>query len=209
MRSADWYFDFVSPYSYFGLLRLEELQGGLDVRYRPILFAELLKRCGQKGPAEIPKKRLWTYRWCSWWAAEHRIAFRFPSAHPFNPLPYLRLAIAANATPHAVRTIFDALWTTGVDPADEAVLASLVARLAVDRARVVATDVKESLRLQTEDAVARGVFGVPTLMIDEQLFWGADATDFAKAYATDPTIVDTHEMRRVAQLPVAAARKTN
>src|SRR5262245_28781095 len=95
MRRASWYFDFVSPYAYFGLLRLSELGDELGVEYCPVLLAELLNRCGQKGPAEIATKRRWTYRACTWWAAEHRVPFRFPAVHPFNPLPYLRLAIAA------------------------------------------------------------------------------------------------------------------
>jgi 2-hydroxychromene-2-carboxylate isomerase len=208
MREADWYFDFISPYAYFGLLRLQELGGRLEIRHRPILFAELLKRCGQKGPAEIPAKRLWTYRWCTWWAAEQRIPFRVPAAHPFNPLPYLRLAIATEADRHAIRLIFDTLWTTGVDPGDQAVLASLTERLAIDPARIVASDVKDVLRHETDSAVARGVFGVPTLVIDDQLFWGADATGFAKAYVVDPGIVAAPEMKRLVTVPIGAARTT-
>ena len=97
MRRADWYFDFVSPFAYFAVRRLEELGHELDIHCRPVLLAELLNQRGQKGPAEIPTKRLWTYRWCTWWAAEHAIPFRFPAAHPFNPLPYLRLAICAGS----------------------------------------------------------------------------------------------------------------
>ena len=83
--SIDWYFDFVSPYSYIALHRLRELPQ--PVTYKPVLFAGLLNHWGQKGPAEIPAKRRWTYRWCTWWAASLGIPFRFPAAHPFNPLP--------------------------------------------------------------------------------------------------------------------------
>jgi 2-hydroxychromene-2-carboxylate isomerase len=84
---VDWYFDFVSPYSYICLHRLKNL----DVVYKPVLFAGLLNHWGQKGPAEIPAKRQWTYRWCTWWAKELGISFRFPASHPFNPLQHLRL----------------------------------------------------------------------------------------------------------------------
>ncbi len=105
MHTSDWYFDFISPYAYFGLLRFEEL-GELAISYHPVLLAELLKQCGQKGPAEIPAKRLWTYRACVWWAAKNQIPFRFPAVHPFNPLPYLRLAIAADCAPKAIKQIF-------------------------------------------------------------------------------------------------------
>src|SRR4249919_4002088 len=121
--SIDWYFDFVSPFSYLCLHRMADLQA--DITYRPVLFAGLLNHWGQKGPAEISPKRIWTFRWCTWWAAHQGIAFRSPAVHPFNPLPYLRLAIAAGNTPLAIRRIFEALWTTGADPADERAFAEL------------------------------------------------------------------------------------
>jgi hypothetical protein len=101
MSQADWYFDFISPYAYLGLMRLRELPQDLEIRYRPVLFAGLLNHWEQKGPAEIAPKRSWTYRSCTWWASAHGIPFRFPAAHPFNSLPYLRLAIAAGSTGHA------------------------------------------------------------------------------------------------------------
>ena len=106
-----WYFDFVSPYSYICLHRLKELDA--EIVYKPVLFAGLLNHWGQKGPAEIPSKRQWTYRWCTWWAGELGIPFRFPASHPFNPLQHLRLAIAAGCTPQAVKLIFEAIWTSG------------------------------------------------------------------------------------------------
>ena len=67
-----------------------------------MLFAGLLNHWGQKGPAEIPAKRRWTYRWCTWWARELGIPFRFPAAHPFNPLPHLRLSLAGGCSAHAI-----------------------------------------------------------------------------------------------------------
>ena len=103
MRQANWYFDFISPYSYFGLFELERLGSQVSIDYRPVLFAALLNHWGQRGPAEIPGKRTWTYRWCTWYAAQHGIPFKLPHAHPFNPLGYLRLAIAANCDPAAIR----------------------------------------------------------------------------------------------------------
>lgn len=206
MRAIDWYFDFISPYSYLALRRLHELGDGVSIRHRPVLFAGLLERWGQKGPVEIPGKRTWTYRWCTWWAQRLDIPFRFPAAHPFNPLPYLRLAIAAGAGADAVRLIFDALWTTGADPADGALVAGLAQRLNVDPGRLADPHVKDALRRESETAAARGVFGVPTIVVDDQLFWGADAIDFVKAYLADPGILATPEMKRVDTLPVAASR---
>ena len=207
MREADWYFDFISPYAYFALRRLDEFGGQLKIRCRPVLLAGLLKHWGQKGPAEIPGKRTWTYRACTWWAAHHGIPFRFPAVHPFNPLAYLRLAIAADNVEPALRLIFEALWTTGADPADPAIVAELARKLNISTSRLADADVKDALRVETEQAAARGVFGVPTLIVDGQLFWGADALDFVKSYLADPAILASSEMQRVTNLPIGAARK--
>lgn len=204
---ADWYFDFISPYSYLGFARLGELPGNLRLAFRPVLFAGLLNHFGQKGPAEIAPKRLWTYRSTTWAAGQRGIAFAYPAAHPFNSLPYLRLAIAAGCTAEAVGRIFRALWTTRADPGDPGVVAGLAHSLGVESARLADPAVKDALRRETERAAARGVFGVPTLVVEGELFWGADATDFAGAYLADPGIVATGEMRRLATLPVGASRK--
>ena len=71
----DWYFDFISPYAYFAFLRLDELPPGIEVRLRPLLFAGLLNHWGQKGPAEVGPKRVWTYRSCLWQARQDGVPF--------------------------------------------------------------------------------------------------------------------------------------
>lgn len=207
MQTADWYFDFISPFAYLALPRVERLSETLQLRYRPVLFAGLLDHWGQKGPAEIVPKRVWTYRWCTWLAAQQGVPFRFPAAHPFNPLPYLRLAIAAGVTPATVRTIFEALWTTGADSADPAVFTDLASTLGVDLPALGTQAVKDALRTGTAEAAVRGVFGVPTLAIDGELFWGVDGMDFAEAYLAAPGVLGTAEMARVSALPVGVSRK--
>ena len=209
MKTADWYFDFISPFAYIGLARLARFSETLEICYRPVLFAGLLNHWEQKGPAEIAPKRVWTFRWCTWWAAQQGIALRAPAVHPFNPLPYLRLSIAAGNTLIAVRHIFEALWTTGNDPADERVFAELARSLDVDPLRLGDQAIKDALRLETEQAITRGVFGVPTLIVDDELFWGADAMDFVEAYLANPRIIATDEMKRAANLPAGASRKRN
>jgi 2-hydroxychromene-2-carboxylate isomerase len=204
--SVDWYFDFVSPFSYISLHRLPEL--GAAVNFKPVLFAGLLNHWGQKGPAEIPAKRRWTYRWCTWWAAELGIPFRFPAEHPFNPLQHLRLAIACKSDPGAVKRIFDALWMSGGHANDPQAFSALTKALGVDPARLSAADVKDALRRNTDEAVARGVFGVPSFVADGEVFWGADAVDFVGAFIRDSSVLRNEEMRRVDALPVGAARKT-
>lgn len=207
MREATWYFDFISPYSYLALQRLRTFPADTTVHYRPVLFAGLLNHFGNKGPAEIPEKRRWTYRWCNWYARQLGVPFRFPAAHPFNSLHHLRLAIAAGCTPEAVGKIFSALWTTGADAADSDRFARLCHEVGISQEQLGASEVKDILRSNTEEAAAKGVFGVPTLEIDGELFWGADALDFARAFLQDPAVLHNEETRRVDALPVGAARR--
>ncbi|HSB96345.1 MAG TPA: 2-hydroxychromene-2-carboxylate isomerase [Spongiibacteraceae bacterium] len=208
MLNADWYFDFISPYSYFAWLRLDSLPA-VQLNYRPLLFAGLLNHWEQKGPAEIAGKREWTYRWCTWWARQQNIAFRFPAAHPFNPIPYLRLALAANCSRAAIDAIFKALWTTGADAGDPQLPIELARSLNIDSSRINEQSIKDMLRQNTDEAVGHGVFGVPTLRLRGQLFWGADALDFARDFLSDPTLFDDAEMHRVSTLPIGVARKLN
>jgi 2-hydroxychromene-2-carboxylate isomerase len=108
---ADWYFDFVSPFSY---LQCERLQAhAREVRPHPVLFAAILDALGQRGPAEIPAKRRFTYRFVVWQAKAQGVPLRFPHAHPFNPLPLLRLAIACDNRLDAITAIFRFVWRDG------------------------------------------------------------------------------------------------
>src|SRR3954471_12301275 len=152
MRTVDWYFDFVSPYSYLCLYRLEELTG-VSIAYRPVLFAGLLNHFGQKGPAEVPAKRRWTYRWCTWWARQLGVPFRFPASHPFNPLQHLRLAIACGGTPAAVKRIFDSIWMSGENANEPERFSQLCAELGVKNESLEAA--KGPLRQNTDEAAAR------------------------------------------------------
>ena len=208
MRSAIWYFDFVSPFAYICLHRLKELPADLQIEYRPVLFAGLLGHWGQKGPAEIATKRRYTYRWCNWWAKRLAIPFRFPAGHPFNPLHHLRLAIACFPEPEAVRKIFDSLWTGADDPGNPIAFAALARSVGVDPAQLSTDEIKDALRRNTEQAAARGVFGVPTFEVDGELFWGADSIEFLNAFLADASVLRNDEVRRLDGLPVAAARKS-
>jgi 2-hydroxychromene-2-carboxylate isomerase len=207
MKRLAWYFDFVSPYSYIAFKRLHELPRDVSVELKPVLFGALLNHFGQKGPAEVPAKRLWTYRWCIWWAQSLGIPFRFPALHPFNPLHHLRLAIAAGTTHKAVDEIFDAIWTTGEDASDAARFAALAQKLGVGD-QLNAPEVKDALRKNTEEAAARGVFGVPSYEVDGEIFWGADSIGFVNAFLADPVALRNDEIRRADKLPIGAARKT-
>jgi len=208
MRRALWYFDFVSPFAYICLHRLKELPGDLAIEYRPVLFAGLLNHWGHKGPAELPTKRRYTYRWSHWWAARLGIPFRYPAAHPFNPLHHLRLAIACGSAAGAVRRIFESIWNSGEDASDPLRFGSLLKDLGVQAADLDKPEIKSRLRDNTDQAAARGVFGVPTFEVDGELFWGADSIEFLRAFLADPSVLGSEEMRRLDALPAAAIRKT-
>jgi len=206
--NADWYFDFVSPFAYLQSEQLGSLAPRISVRYRPVLFAGLLGAHGQKGPAEIPAKRIFTYRFCVWQAKRLGIRLRFPPEHPFNPLPLLRLAVACGSSPDVVHRIFRFVWQDGRLPDLPIEWAELVGELGIRdaEARIATPEVKDELRRNTDEAISRGVFGVPTLAIGAELFWGADATQMAADHAASGSVFADPEYARVATLPVGAVR---
>lgn len=200
-----WYVDFISPFAYLQWQRLKSL--GVVVQPVPILFAAVLDHLGHKGPAEMMAKRRFTYRHVQFEAERRGIPFRFPEAHPFNPLAALRLAIALDARPDAVDAIFAQIWGRGGSTED---FAELARRFGIDdvAAATQRGDVKAMLRQNTGNAIARGVFGVPTLAIGDELFWGDDATAMALAYRDDPTLFARADYARIDALPMASVRKS-
>jgi 2-hydroxychromene-2-carboxylate isomerase len=206
MKQITFYFDFISPYAYLAFEKLPEaLQGlGYAMDYRPVLFAGLLKHHGQLGPAEIAPKRDWTYRHVLWQAHSHGIPLQMPAAHPFNPLPLLRLAVASGAQGLANRyvceTIFRHVWRGGADAGDPLRLDTL--KLLLKPLRDVAgEDVKAELKSNTDEAVARGVFGVPTYAVDDKLFWGFDALPMLRAYLEGDAWFTRGDWEAAAALP--------
>jgi 2-hydroxychromene-2-carboxylate isomerase len=209
-RTATWYFDVISPFSYLALGEIEELARTMTIVYRPVLFAALLARWKHLGPAEIPPKRIHTYRLCVFEAQRRGISFRFPPAHPFNPLKPLRLIAALDATPHAVRTVMDRIWRDGLDlSTDEnwqATCDALALDVAAADALVESPEVKAKLKANTDAAITAGLFGVPTLQIEDELFWGVDALPMARAYLDNPDLFRSGEMLRVATMGTSSSR---
>jgi len=206
--SASWYFDFISPFSYLQLAKARALQNRIAIMPVPIVFGAVLKKLGQLGPAEIPGKREFTYRHVQWQAEREGMELCFPPAHPFNPIAALRLAIAAGASWDAVTAIFDHIWKHGRAADDAASLADVAHTLGVDDAAAALSrdDVKAALRTNTEAALAAGVYGVPTVRIGTELFWGNDATPMLIDWLDHPQRFESTEYRRIAALPLAVER---
>jgi 2-hydroxychromene-2-carboxylate isomerase len=182
MKAITFWFDPISPFAYLAFEHLPEALEGCSyaVSYRPVLFAGMLAHWGQKGPAEIEPKRAWTFRHVAWWAHERGIAIDTPAAHPFNPLPLLRLMTACGPNRRVVEAVMRHVWIGGHDAADPARVAALAQGLAPAR-DPASVEVKNELRAATDDAIARGVFGVPTFELEGRLFWGVDALPMLRA----------------------------
>ncbi|MDB5944635.1 MAG: 2-hydroxychromene-2-carboxylate isomerase-like protein [Ramlibacter sp.] len=187
MKTISFYLDFISPYAYLAFEELPKaLQGlGYSVDYKPLLFAGLLKHHGQLGPAEIAPKRDWTYRQVLWLAHSHGIEMRMPARHPFNPLPLLRLALAcgsgASINRYVAETIFRHVWRGGADAGDLQRLEALTQALAPAR-DPAGDEVKAQLKANADEAIALGLFGVPSLVVDDKVFWGFDALPMLREY---------------------------
>lgn len=206
---VQWYFDFISPFAWLQLHRLAALRERIAIEPVPILFAAVLDKLGQLGPAEIPGKRDFTYRFVQWRAERLNVPLRFPPAHPFNPLLALRLCVAAGGSWDAIERIFAHVWEHGRAADSIDALRDTAAALGIgDPESALATDaVKQQLRLNTERALELGVFGVPTLRIGDAMYWGEDATDMALAAIDDPQRFSRDEYARIASLPQAVQRR--
>jgi len=206
--AARWYFDCLSPYAALQLPEIIALEARLDIEYVPVLLAGILKHHGQLGPAEIVPKRRQIYRQCLWQARQDGRRFRFPPRHPFNPLALQRLLVALGPTSEQVRTAFDFVFGEGRDPSDAAEWAVLCARLGADAAdaRIADPAIKQRLADNTAQALADGVFGVPTLTVRGETFWGWDSTPMLRAFLDDPALFADAEMQRLDALPIGVQR---
>jgi 2-hydroxychromene-2-carboxylate isomerase len=196
MTTITFYLDFISPYAYLAFESLPKQLMGISHRvvYQPILFGAVLNHHGHMGPAEIPGKREWTYRQVLWQAKQMGIPLDMPLTHPFNPLSLLRLAVASSddgvPNRYVCETIFRHVWQGGKAADDVERFAKLMEGLAPKR-DMQDGQVKNQLKNNTEQAIAKGVFGVPTFAIDDKLFWGLDAMPMLRQYVEkDPLFVE-------------------
>ena len=209
MKTADWYFDFISPYAYLQSTRLGELSKHVQLCLRPVLFAGLLNHYGHLGPAEIPPKRQFVMRQTLWLAQRHGIALKLPPAHPFNPLPPLRLALLLGCSIAAVQTIFNFIWRDGGNTDDPDGWKALAKLTGVDPKdeRLSDPSIKQALRDSTDAAIAAGVFGIPTLVVDNELFWGHDTADFFVDYLENADAVRKNVFEPAGQLAQGVAKR--
>ncbi len=211
MNRPRFYFDFLSPYSYFAWVQLGDDREAFDLV--PVLLGALLDAHGTSGPAEIPAKRHMLIRDCMRIAARLSVPFSFPAKHPFMPLPALRLAlveVAGDRQADVIDAIWRAGWQHNRDLADEAVLTEVLDAIGVDgRALVQRTrddDVKAALRRNTEQAIKAGVFGVPTFHLGDELIWGSDRMADVRHLLAGPSHLDEDQFKAIAATPVGLVR---
>lgn len=177
------YFDFISPYSYFAWLKLPSLakKYNREIEAHPVVFGKLLDKWGQLGPAEIPPKQSWLNQYCLRYAALNGFEYNPPKEHPFNPLAALRMSLKEVSGVDQLRVIdafFKGGWSQGADLGDLSVLISLLADQSINgeilSLKISESETKNFLINETNNAIEKGVFGVPTIIIGDNLFWGND-----------------------------------
>ena len=208
MNRLNLYYDFISPFCYLFNEQIHRLPDDIEINYIPVLFAGLLKHWGSLGPVEIKRKKTFTYRYTTWLAEQADVPFRTPDTHPFNPLPYLRLSIAMDNDPELVTKIFRAIWTTNNDPATDEGRQAIWDEVAIPHADSLTSEpkIKATLIENTRQATEQGVFGVPTVIANGELFWGLDSLDLLLDYLARPELFSAPSMKRLEQLNYGTKR---
>jgi 2-hydroxychromene-2-carboxylate isomerase len=197
-----WFYDFVSPFTYL-LLEQHDKWPGMPFAFTPVVLSDLYQHWGQRAAADIPEKRMFIYRHALFRAEQLGIPFKMPPAHPFDTTNVLLLATAVNADITCVREIFRFIWREGRDPSTDEGFAALCERVGLPDgpALIELEETKEQLRRNTAEAIALGVFGVPTFWLNKQLFWGEDALPMVLYCARTPNWLDSKEVKRISSLP--------
>lgn len=188
-RPLAFHFDYLSPYSYLAWHRIGAVVREHDLRLepKPTLLAALLNHFGHKGPGEIPPKRTYMFNDCIRGAALLGVPFVPVHSHPFNPLASLRatlLDMEEGTRANLVGRLFDATWARSLDVSSPEVVAEICAEVGVSDALEQIRDpaIKQRLRDANDEAISQGVFGVPTMIVDGELFWGTDSIPHLERY---------------------------
>jgi 2-hydroxychromene-2-carboxylate isomerase len=209
------YFDFISPYAYLGWKQIHALaeKHGRTVRPTPVLFAALLAHGHTKGPAEIPAKRIYIFKDTLRTALVNGIPFAPPPSHPFNPLVALRAVsvIAEAERRRAIDALFHGAWAGGGGIETEEKVASALNEAGLDGAALVARakeqPAKDALREQTDRAIQQGVFGVPTMRVGREIFWGCDSFAHLERHLLGNDPLAGVDLRRFATIQPSATRR--
>tara|TARA_B100001559_G_scaffold317694_1_gene323340 strand:- start:88 stop:675 length:588 start_codon:yes stop_codon:yes gene_type:complete len=188
IKSFDFYFDFISPYSFLAhkeILKIEK-KNSIKIRYMPILLGGLHNLHGIKAPAFIPAKAKHMIRDCKLIAEKNKIKFKFNSYFPIKSLNLMRGVFVAeedNYKAYYIENIFNAIWQDGLNMNDENIILKILKNLDINPKtfllRLASSSIKDLLRKKTSEAYDKGIFGAPTFVSNNKIFWGQDRIEFA------------------------------
>jgi 2-hydroxychromene-2-carboxylate isomerase len=183
MKHLNFYFDFLSPFSYFAWLKLHR-HPGIHVTYKPIALGPLLNHWSIKGPGEVQPKREFLLKQCLRYAANNKIDFTTPKSHPFNSLYALRLALhstAGDLQAEVIKTLWLAGWQKRIDMGEPEELKRALADTGLPAEELFeksfSKEARSELKANIQEAINAGVFGVPSMVAGSELFWGNDSID--------------------------------
>ena len=187
IKPFDFYFDFVSPYSFLAHKEIRKLEKKVSVkiRYKPVLLGGLHNLHGIKAPAFIPAKAKHMVRDCKLIAEKNNIHFRFNSYFPIRSLNLMRGVLVAeedNFKSYYIDNIFNAIWKDGLNMNDENIIQKILKNLNINPKtfilRSTSSSIKDLLKKKTSEAYEKGVFGAPTFISNNKIFWGQDRIEF-------------------------------
>ena len=188
IKSFDFYFDFISPYSFLAHKEIKKIEkkNAIKINYKPILLGGLHNLHGIKAPAFIPAKAKHMIRDCKLIAEKNKIKFKFNSYFPIRSLNLMRGVLVAeedNYKNYYIDSIFNAIWQDGLNLNDENIVQKILKNLNVNPKtfflRSVSSSIKDSLKKRTNEAYEKGIFGAPSFVSNDKIFWGQDRIEFA------------------------------
>ena len=187
IKAFDFYFDFGSPYSFLAhkkIIKIEK-ENSIKIKYKPVLLGGLLKSAGIKANADIPIKGKYMIRDCKLCAEQDGVQFKFNSYFPIITLNLMRCVLVAeknNFKQNFVNKVFDAIWKDGLNLNDNLIVDKLLKNLDINPKNflmeAIEPKIKNELKKRTDEAYNNGIFGVPTFMINNKIFWGQDRLGF-------------------------------
>lgn len=187
IKPFEFYFDFVSPYSFLAHKEIGKIEkiNAVKIKYMPILLGGLHNLAGIKAPGFIPIKAKYMIRDCKLWAEKYNITFKFNNYFPIKTLDLMRCVLVAekeNFSQNFINKVFDAIWKDGLNLNDNIIVEKLLKNLDINPKTFLmeSTDpkIKDELKKRTDDAYKKGIFGVPSFIVNNKLFWGQDRLEF-------------------------------
>lgn len=197
-REVEFLFDFGSPTAYLAYTQLPRIaaERGAEIVWRPILLGGVHKASGNTSPITVPAKGRWMFDDIARWAKRYAVPFRMNPHFPINTVALMRGAVAMQMKmPEDFMTyvdaVFKATWAEPRNMGDPAEVAAVLKQAGLDAQRIFTLvgeqEIKDKLKANSDDAVARGVFGAPTFFVGNDMFFGQDRLDFvAEALEAKP-----------------------